>query len=490
MNSSNHLWNITIYKCVLPHTSFFIKPQKKPLSNFSKAITFTCIYIDLNMSVVRKHIRIIWIYLIGIAAATGLFISLYVNLYDGDINVKKTLSYTNLFNLVLKENEWMTFELIPETSFWVYNYTFSAVCGLDINNNTAIFIMGCTENISIPIDCHIMYDGEADFDTVPAIMEAGMYYKKRCLATYCWCPIQRNMTPIYVELQAKHTVNKAERKRIYIDNKISCDKRIQNTLRMSNKPKIGLCMEYNYNITSARTLAEYVELHRLLGVDKAMMHGFDYVSEEVLRLIKYYQKKGFLELLPWRINDPKIMQNRFFKADCLARFRGQVDYAVFDDVDEFIIPSSDSLPETLQGLIKYIQSHHLQNEDICFLSFYWTSFCIDEYVHHRNLPTLITGAFNKRYQPTSTIKSIMNVDLTYSINDHFATRCRSGYKINVSPDTAKVHHYRANPKRDLGFLYLNGSCETVDNAAKRYQTRLLDRVNFVITEAQDSNNYQ
>ena len=44
----------------------------------------------------------------------------------------------------------------------------------------------------------------------------------------------------------------------------------------------------------------------------------------------------------------------------------------------------------------------------------------------------------------------------------------SGYYINVSPDTAKVHHYRANPRGDLGFLYIKGKCNTVDHAARRY----------------------
>ena len=97
-----------------------------------------------------------------------------------------------------------------------------------------------------------------------------------------------------------------------------------------------------------------------------MMHGFRNVSEEVLQLLKYYYKKRFLELLPWRIENG-IMHNRFFKADCLARFRGQVDYVVFDGVDEYILPASKNLPETLQGLIQYLKkSVLLEDKDACF----------------------------------------------------------------------------------------------------------------------------
>ena len=79
----------------------------------------------------------------------------------------------------------------------------------------------------------------------------------------------------------------------------------------------------------------------------------------------------------------------------------------------------------------------------------------------------------------------MNVNLTYSINDHVTLHCRSGQRINVGDDTAKVHHYRADPGRTLGVSYVKGKCENVDNATQRYQSRLLDRVNFVIAEAQD-----
>ena len=431
----------------------------------------------------------VWISWISLLFMTiMLFIGLNFNVCNDDKNIRKTLTYGNMFNLSLSENKWRTFERIPETSFWVYNYTFAAICGQDKKNNAAIFIVGYTDtnspSIRVPIDCHIMYEGETELETVSAYLDIGMYYKRRCLATYCWCPIQKNKRPLYVELQAKHVLKETGKKRIYVDNKVSCEKRSENSTRKLNKPRIGLCMEYNYNITSARTLAEYVELHRLLGVEKAMIHGFDYVSKEVFQLIKYYYETGFLEFLPWR-NDNSIMHNRFFKADCLARFRGQVDYMVFDDVDEFILPSSESLPETLQGLIQYLKKkHHHEDDNICSFSFKWTAFCVKDYIHHRNKLTTITGEFRTRYQPTYTIKSIMNVNLAYSINDHQTTKCRSGYNIKVDSTTAKVHHYRAHSPRGG---YLQGAkCAVVDNAAQRYQTRLLDRVNFVIKESKHS----
>ena len=440
------------------------------------------------MSSFYQTVFIRWIILLFMG--TMLFVSLnddrliICNDYD---NTRETLTYINMFNLSLSENKWRTFERVPGTSFWVYNYTFSGVCGQDENNNSAILIVGYTDtnspSISVPVNCHIMYDGVTEFETVPANLDTGMYYKRRCLATYCWCPVQRNRTPLYVELEAEHKLKETGKKRIYIDNKIKCEGRLSNITRTLNKPRIGLCMEYNFNITSARTLAEYVEFHRLLGVEKAMMHGFGYVSKEVFKLIKYYYESGFLELLPWR-NDNSIMHNRFFKADCLVRFRGQVDYVVFDDVDEFIIPSSENLPETIQGLIQYLKKKH-QREDgeICSFSFKWTAFCVKDYIHHRNELTTITGEFKKRYQPIYTIKSIINVNLAYSINDHRTTKCRSGYNIQVDSNIAKVHHYRAHSPRGG---YIQGArCGVVDNAAQRYQTRLLHRINFVIKESEN-----
>ena len=433
----------------------------------------------------HRTVWIIWISLIIIATLTRFFVvRFHVNIYDADKNFNEILSHVD-FNLVLNQNKWRTFERIPETSFWVYNYTISGVCGRDKNNNPAIFIVGCTDKAKpVALNCHIMYEEATKFETVPATLDIGMYYKSSCSATFFWCPLQRQTRPIYVDLQAKHAV-KGGRTRIYIDSKIPCEKRNQKPPRKLNKARIGLCMEYNFNITSARSLAEYVEFHRLLGVEKGMMHGFGYVSEEVLQLTKYYHMIGFLEFLPWNTTGVNLF-NRFFKADCLVRFRGQVDYMVFDDVDEFIIPTSESFPETLPGLIKHIKMKtHREDGELCVITFKWASFCIDEYVHHRNKPTTITGEFRTRYNTTFTIKSIMNVNLTYSINDHVTLHCRSGQRINVGDDTAKVHHYRADPGRTLGVSYVKGKCENVDNATQRYQSRLLDRVNFVIAEAQD-----
>ena len=433
---------------------------------------------------IHRMVWILWICLIVVTTVTRLLITrFHINLYDDDKSINGIVSRVKLFNLSLSQNKWRTFEPIPETSFWVYNYTGSAVCGRDKNNNPAIFIAACTDKkSSAALDCHIVYDGESKFETVPATMDIGIYYTSRCLASYIWCPIQSQMRPIYVELQAKHAV-KGGKKRIYVDSKIPCEKQNQIAPRKLNKPKIGLCMEYNYNITSARSLAEYVELHRLLGVEKAMLHGFDYVSKEVLQLIKYYHMIGFLEFLPWRTTGFNLFP-RFFKADCLVRFRGQVDYMLFDDVDEFIIPSSEKLPETLPSLIKHLKKYkHREDGEICSFTFQWTSFCIDEFVHHRNKQSTITGEFQTRYNPTYTIKSIMNVNLTYFISDHKAAKCRSGYNIHIGPGTAKVHHYRAYPGKTPA--YVKGTCETVDNATQRYQARLLDRVNFVIAESQD-----
>ena len=107
---------------------------------------------------------IIWIFVI-FKTTLIVFISpdIDVNTHDNDDDktVEDVLSHVdlNMLNLVLSENKWSTLELVPESSFWMYNYTFSAVCGRNKNNNPAIFIAGCTDTNSsstgVPISCHI-----------------------------------------------------------------------------------------------------------------------------------------------------------------------------------------------------------------------------------------------------------------------------------------------------------------------------------------------
>ena len=383
-------------------------------------------------------------------------------------------------------NSWSTFELVPDSAFWIYNYTFGAVCNRDLNNEISILIIGYTDKkspffklVDTRLDCYIRY--EEGVDIRAAKMELDVYFSTSYSSTYCWCKIFKDKKILDVSLTLRNNALN-ERKSIKVDNIKTCIERTD--VAKTKQKKLGLCIEYLYNMSSGRSLAEFVELHRLIGVSKAIMHGYGNVSDQVLQLINYYKKIGFLEFLPWNTDSLNVSSTaqRFFKSNCMMRYYGKVDYMLYNDVDEVIIPSSENLPESLPGLIEYVQKRH-STDDICSLFFYWSTFCVpDSYVHHRTGTSLFTSDNLLRYQTLSKGvmigKSIINVNKAYTITGHEAVRCRGGSNIKVSPLVAKVHHYRYQPKRKMK----GGECNITDTGVRRYQKQLQERVTMVMRD--------
>lgn len=106
----------------------------------------------------------------------------------------------------------------------------------------------------------------------------------------------------------------------------------------------------NFKYSRAYELVEMIELNRLLGADRFTFY-VNSVGPNVEKILRWYSDRGIVDLVKWEL--PIIVDHwppstakpevHYFAQvashnDCLNRQRGASRYAVYEDLDEFIIP--------------------------------------------------------------------------------------------------------------------------------------------------------
>ena len=182
------------------------------------------------------------------------------------------------------------------------------------------------------------------------------------------------------------------------------DRRNQRTVKQG----IAMCLTTLYNYRSASSLIEWMEIQRLMKVDKIYMYGYRNISKNVEDVVKYYQDIGFLHLQPWShrwkiyfetFNRKDLKKHRRFHNadvleythsqfaaynDCLYRFGSFHRYLGYLDLDELIVASNRSKIKTYADLLAGKKRY-----DVFF--FRQVRFCVPEWAHIRNANNLSLG---------------------------------------------------------------------------------------------------
>ncbi|GJQ81775.1 hypothetical protein Trydic_g320 [Trypoxylus dichotomus] len=118
--------------------------------------------------------------------------------------------------------------------------------------------------------------------------------------------------------------------------------------------KMGVCVKaLHFDYNKALQLLEFIELHRILGVDHFTFYNHT-VGPQVACLLEHYINTGLVTLLPWQLNmisQKEIRTEGLFAAlnDCLYRSMYKYSHVILIDLDEFIIPRhNDTLPQLLK----------------------------------------------------------------------------------------------------------------------------------------------
>lgn len=200
-------------------------------------------------------------------------------------------------------------------------------------------------------------------------------------------------------------------------------------------------------------IVEFIELTFLLGSQHIVFYTF-HISNEIKNALNMYERRGLVTVLPWNIPSPEsVWANGRDMAlnDCLYRTMHVYDYALFLDLDEFLVPRITS---DIPSFLKYLKSVHRFNStrfsDLVFSSTYFPP---PTKVQFRNLTTVagFTRDINKFVSLKSVYRTYFNPKHTLRmIRLSMAFRVGAGERkrtsFTVSSRFAVVNHYSYCPQ--------------------------------------------
>ncbi|XP_055866962.1 uncharacterized protein LOC106050629 isoform X1 [Biomphalaria glabrata] len=249
---------------------------------------------------------------------------------------------------------------------------------------------------------------------------------------------------------------------------------------------VGVCLKVTYGKVNPEKMVEWFEFMKLMKVTRVFTYYFD-VEPEVLRVLQYYNKTGFLDLLlihPAKsrhgkdrgFRHPRYSEQAFVDEvmavnDCKHRM-SRFDYVVIMDIDEFILPKGNIT--TYYDLFK-LASNRFPKAG---------GFQVDAYVvmtswgATRDSPLHFTRYTNRTLEANydgahrNTRWVFIPQRTFYARNNYVYTR--SGFNIAVLPhDISILFHYR-NCKRQ--WVTCNNSTRVTDDIVVKYESRLVENI--------------
>ena len=109
-----------------------------------------------------------------------------------------------------------------------------------------------------------------------------------------------------------------------------------------NREEFAVCVPPLHGNINPRKLVEFVEMTRLLGAQRIVFYDYQ-VSEDIAKILEYYQDKEYVEVIPWMY--PHLLERDSWYhgqliaiQDCLYRNMHSAEYLTFNDIDEYIVP--------------------------------------------------------------------------------------------------------------------------------------------------------
>lgn len=221
----------------------------------------------------------------------------------------------------------------------------------------------------------------------------------------------------------------------------------------STEDKIVSCVAPLQGTVGVVQLVEFIELTLLLGSQHIVFYTFQ-VSEEIKRVLFMYEQRGLVTVLPWSLPDPEAVWAKgrdMALNDCLYRTMHIFDYALFLDLDEFLVPRVTS---DIPSFLKYLKSVHRFNStrfsDLVFSSTYFPPPTKAQY---KNLTT--AAEFTRDVGKFISLKSIHRtyfnpkhtlrlIKLSKALRVGAGERKRTSF--TISSRFAVVHHYSYCPQ--------------------------------------------
>ncbi|KAG1938683.1 glycosyltransferase family 92 protein [Pimephales promelas] len=114
-----------------------------------------------------------------------------------------------------------------------------------------------------------------------------------------------------------------------------------------------VCISVMYDYENVLGLVQAMEMFRLLGAQRVVIYKTN-CDSDIQKVLDYYVKSGFVEIIPWTIKKHINVSNGWRKSDspgqlhyygqipalndCVYRYMYQSRYLALHDMDEFILP--------------------------------------------------------------------------------------------------------------------------------------------------------
>ncbi|CAH1786867.1 unnamed protein product [Owenia fusiformis] len=260
---------------------------------------------------------------------------------------------------------------------------------------------------------------------------------------------------------------------------------------------IGVCVSTIYGNLSSVNFAEFVEYYRGMGINNFYLYEALNITEDLSKLLTWYEKKGVLKYIPWRLpfgdnSYPERASQNFFdnhvhkaqNMDCIYRNYGRHKWMLHVDVDEFIVPKLDM---TIDQMITRVSKQENYPQKVSSLRFLHVQFCIDQPPNNKtNIDK--NAEFDllfDRYQISSKpwpitaggarTKFLSNPAGVEYVGSHEASlRLKDFKEVNIDPSIATMHHYR-KPLLDKKL-----PCDQTNTHALKYVKELRRGVKFVL----------
>lgn len=206
-------------------------------------------------------------------------------------------------------------------------------------------------------------------------------------------------------------------------------------------------LHYEFNL--ALQMIEFVELNRILGVNRFTFYNHS-IGPDVDCVLRSYSAEGVVRMLPWKldiVSQKEIRTEGIFAAinDCLYRNMNSVKYLVVIDTDEFIVPHKhDHLAAMMQELRSKTDMAKAGSYSFMNAFFYlqWPNDTNSKGL--LPLVTLMKTRRRSRFHPHKQRSKYMVVPpFVVELGNHFVWEFVAGKgTVNVAPEVGFLHHYR------------------------------------------------
>ena len=310
-------------------------------------------------------------------------------------------------------------------------------------NGPTVVVVGATVTTRpAALWCRLQWHG----DRRPLLVEAEVKnirenWSLKYSAVFVLCPLPGGDAgdgPAFVTVTA--TLGENAHNRLVVQNR---------ELREAPVRSIGVCVKpLHFRYDAVAQLVEYIELQRLLGVDRFTFYNSS-VGPRVGCALRWYAARGGVTVLPWSLSlrsQRDIRTEGMFAAlnDCLLRSLPHSSHIAMLDLDEAIVPR---LNVSLHGLLDALENGLGTRRRAAAFSFQNTFFYLgwpdDESAGSALTALSKTQRRTYRHPHGQRSKYLAVPELVLEAGNHFVWQTVPGHgTVHVAPAMATLHHYR------------------------------------------------